>query len=264
MAHKEKGEKTGKNGRTKAVAYLRTSSAANVGQDKDSEKRQRQAITAYAKTAKFEIAADDWFYDPAGSGADPIVTRPGFNRLLDRIENNGVRVVIIEDASRFARDLMTQELGILSLIKLGVRVITATGDELTDTTDPMKKAMRQIAGAFAELEKARLVAKLRGARERKRAKGERATLDGRGKCEGRKNLAELAPEAVKLAREINTGRSLREIAAELEAQGFKTRKGTRYSADAVKRMLGEGASKSRALTHHDAKGRRLLWPEAAE
>jgi DNA invertase Pin-like site-specific DNA recombinase len=93
-------------------------------------------------------------YDPAVSGADPIETRPGFNKLLDRIEGNGVRVVIIEDASRFGRDLMTQELGILSLIKLGVRVITAAGDQLTDTSDPLKKAMRQIAGAFAELEKA--------------------------------------------------------------------------------------------------------------
>src|SRR5271165_174176 len=192
MAHKEKSEKTGRNGRVKAVAYLRTSSAANVGADKDSEKRQRQAITAYAKTAKFEIAADDWFYDPAVSGADPIETRPGFNRLLDRIEGNGVRVVIIEDASRFARDLMTQELGILSLIKLGVRVVTASGDDLTDTSDPMKKAMRQIAGAFAELEKARLVAKLRGARERKRAKA--------GKCEGRKSLAERSPELIKAGR----------------------------------------------------------------
>jgi hypothetical protein len=34
-----------------AVAYLRTSSAANVGADKDSEKRQRKAIADYAKTA---------------------------------------------------------------------------------------------------------------------------------------------------------------------------------------------------------------------
>ena len=138
------------------------------------------------------------YYDPAVSGADPIETRPGFKRLLDRIEGNGVRIVIIEDASRFARELMTQELGILTLIKLGVRVITATGEDLTDTSDPMKKAMRQIAGAFAELEKARLVSKLKGARERKRVQnaqqGEerRVTLDGHGKCEGRKNVAELA------------------------------------------------------------------------
>ena len=187
------------------------------------------------------------------SGADPIETRPGFNKLLDRIEGNGVRVVIIEDASRFARDLMTQELGILSLIKLGVRVITATGDDLTDTSDPMKKAMRQIAGAFAELEKARLVSKLRGARERKRADA--------GKCEGRKSFAESSPELVAAAHGLNDGRSLRKIGAALAEQGFVTPAGREYSATSVKRMLGESGSKSRALNHFDAKGRRLLWAE---
>ena len=35
----------------KAVAYLRTSSAGNVGPDKDSDKRQRAAIDAYAKAS---------------------------------------------------------------------------------------------------------------------------------------------------------------------------------------------------------------------
>jgi DNA invertase Pin-like site-specific DNA recombinase len=229
MVGKEKEEKTSKSGRTNAVAYLRTSSAANVGADKDSEKRQREAIVAFAKRARFEIAADDWFYDPAVSGADPIETRPGFNRLLDRIESNGVRTVLIEDASRFARDLMTQELGILSLIKLGVRVITTAGDDLTDTLDPMKKAMRQIAGAFAELEKARLVAKLRGARDRKKAV--------HGKCEGRKSLTERSPELIVAARSLNDGRSLRKISAALEGQGFVTPSGRPYSASAVQSML---------------------------
>jgi DNA invertase Pin-like site-specific DNA recombinase len=249
VANKEKSEKTGKSGRTKAVAYLRTSSATNTGADKDSEKRQRLAIAAYAKSARFEISAEDWFYDPAVSGAYPIETRPGFNRLLDRIENNGVRVVIIEDASRFARDLMTQELGILSLIKLDVRVITATGDDLTDTSDPMKKAMRQIAGAFAELQKARLVAKLRGARERKRAV--------QGKCEGRKSLAERSPELIEAAKALNDGRSLRKIAEGLAEKGFITPNGKHYSASAVKGML-VGESKSRALKRTDPKGRRIL------
>jgi len=36
---------------------------------------ERKAIAAYAKGARFEIAADDWFYDPGVSGADPIETR---------------------------------------------------------------------------------------------------------------------------------------------------------------------------------------------
>ena len=232
MVHNEKEPKAGKNGRTKAVAYLRTSSAANVGQDKDSDKRQRAAIAAFAKRAKYEIAAEDWFYDPAVSGADPIETRPGFAALLNRIESNGVRTVIVEDASRFARDLVAQELGILSLIALGVRVLTASGEDLTDTSDPMKIAMRQIAGAFAQLEKARLVAKLRGARERKRAV--------QGKSEGRKSLAERSPELAAAARALNDGRSLRKIADALASQGFVTPSGKTYAPSAIKGLLVDG------------------------
>jgi resolvase-like protein len=65
--------------RTPAVAYLRTSSAANVGTDKDSEHRQRVAVRAFAKRAGFEIADADWFYDAAVSGADPIEGREGLH-----------------------------------------------------------------------------------------------------------------------------------------------------------------------------------------
>ena len=67
--------------RTPALAYLRTSSAANVGTDKDSEKRQRHTIQGFAKRGGFEIIAE--FYDAAVSGADPIETRAGFAALLD-------------------------------------------------------------------------------------------------------------------------------------------------------------------------------------
>jgi len=128
--------------RTPAIAYLRTSSAANVGADKGGDKRQRDAIAAYAKHAGFAVV--DTYYDAAVSGADPIETRPGFLALLDRIEADGVRTVLIEDASRFARELITQELGILSLIRRGVRVLTAAGDDLTATDDPFKKAIARL------------------------------------------------------------------------------------------------------------------------
>ncbi len=216
-----------------AFAYLRTSSAANVGADKDSETRQRTAIEAFARRAGFAIVAT--FYDAAVSGEDQLETRPGFSALLDRIEGDGVRTVIVEDATRFARDLITQELGILALVGRGVRVLTASGDDLTETNDPFKVAMRQIAGAFAQLEKARLVSKLKGARDRKRAVGV--------KVEGRRSYAELVPEAVELARKLRRSRpkggqrTLREISDELAQAGHLTRHGKPYAAAAIAKMV---------------------------
>ena len=65
--------------------------------------------------------------------------------------------------------------------------------------------MRQIAGAFAEHEKARLVSKLRHARERVR--------QVKGKCEGRKPHVELRPEAVALAKNDSIGRAPRPASA---------------------------------------------------
>jgi DNA invertase Pin-like site-specific DNA recombinase len=216
---------------TEAVAYLRTSSATNVGADKDSERRQQDAIRTFAKRAGFNLV--DEFSDPGVSGADPIAERPGFGKLLDRIEGNGVRVVIVEDASRFARELMTQELGILALMKRGVRVLTANGDDLTDESDPSRKMMRQIAGAFAEYEKARLVAKLRAARNRVRAE--------RGRCEGRKPVPiETVAVARRLARRSSkTGgrRSLRAISAELAKLGYHGPAGEPYHPGSIARML---------------------------
>jgi DNA invertase Pin-like site-specific DNA recombinase len=219
--------------KVEAVAYLRTSSLANIGGDKDSEQRQRKAIAAFAQRSRFTVVEE--FFDPGVSGADPIDTRPGFGQLLDRIEVSGVRVVIVEDASRFARDLMTQELGILALLKRGVRVLTADGHDLTDDSDPTRKMIRQIAGAFAEYEKSRLVAKLRAARERKKA----AT----GKCDGRKSNLELRPEMVALAKQLRRKRpkggqrSLRQISTELAERGFLSERGLPFSTAGVWQLL---------------------------
>jgi DNA invertase Pin-like site-specific DNA recombinase len=218
--------------RVEAVAYIRTSSAANVGADKDSDKRQRAAIEGFAKRTGLVLMGE--FTDAAVSGADPIEVRRGFAALLDRIEGNGVRTVIVEDASRFARELITQELGILALINRGVRVLTANGDDLTDSSDPSRVMMRQIAGAFHQYEKARLVAKLKAARERKRAEGV--------KVEGRKSWAEINPELVqaakRLRRKTKAGqRSLRDIAAELARLGYVNERGVVFSASAIASMI---------------------------
>jgi len=93
----------------------------------------------------------------------------------------------------------------------------------------------EILGSVAQFEKAMLVSKLRGARERKKA----AT----GKGSGRKNYTERDPEAVALAKRLarypvnHRKRSLRDVAAELEAQGHVAAGGKRYTATAVSRMV---------------------------
>ena len=86
--------------RVEAVAYIRTSSAANVGADKDSDKRQRAAIEAFAKAAGYDIVAE--FYDAAVGGADPVVERKGFAAMLERIAGNGVQLLLIRHFSHRA------------------------------------------------------------------------------------------------------------------------------------------------------------------
>ena len=213
---------------------MRTSSATNVGEGKDSEARQRKAIDRYAKSAGIVIV--DWFYDAAVSGADPIESRPGFAAALAHIAGNGVRTIVVETANRFARDLMVQEVGFAMLRDLGITLIAADSPSSFLDDGPTSKLIRQILGAVSEFDKAMTVAKLKGARDRVRRQ--------RGKCEGRKSYAECegGPELVGLARQLyadTSGRSpsLRTVAAALATRGYVTPSGRPYSASAVASML---------------------------
>ena len=217
----------------KAVAYLRTSSATNVGMDKDSEKRQRAAIEAHAKAAGYNIVQT--FYDDAVSGADPVRERPGFAALLERIEGNGVRAILVETANRFARDILVQETGWRFLKERGIDLIAADSPSAFIDDTPTSKMIRQLLGVISEFEKASLVARLASARKRKRATGV--------KVDGRKSHAEARPDVVALAKRLARKKpkggklSLRAIAAELAAQGHLNERGKPFAAKSVASML---------------------------
>ena len=126
--------------RVPAIAYLRTSPATNVGADKDSEVRQRQAIGAYAKRSGIEII--DTFYDAAVSGADTVTARPGFAAMLEKIAGNGVRTIIVETANRFARDLIVQETGFKMLRDLGTGRCQAAATSLNPEPKRLARSRR--------------------------------------------------------------------------------------------------------------------------
>jgi hypothetical protein len=63
--------------------------------------------------------------------------------MLKRIDGNCVRTIIVETASRFARDLMVQEVGHAKLRERGIDLIAADnpGSFIDDT--PTAKLVRQ-------------------------------------------------------------------------------------------------------------------------
>jgi DNA invertase Pin-like site-specific DNA recombinase len=219
-----------------ALAYLRTSSASNVGEDKDSDKRQMTAIEAYAKRAGYEIVVPA-YYDAAVSGADAIEGRMGFAQLLERLrERPDIRTILVETANRFARDLIVQETGYRMLKSLGIELVPVDAPQHFTEDTPTANMVRQILGAVSEFEKAMLVAKLRGARERKRA----AT----GKCGGRKSHVEAHPQTVEMAKSLRwinkrmrEKRSLRDISVELAKAGHLAASGKSYGPSAIRAML---------------------------
>ena len=196
------------------------------------------AIAKYAKRHRLELV--DEFRDAGVSGTKDLDNRPGLAALLDWVESNGVKVVLVENATRLARDLLVGEILLQQLTNAGCKVIAAdSGTDLSaDSEDPTRRLIRQVLGAVAEFDRRVTVMKLRAARDRTRMRGER--------CEGRKPFGALPGEAETLARirelrrkpPYGRRRSLHEVCVALNNEGRPTRSGKPWTKQVVNRILG--------------------------
>jgi DNA invertase Pin-like site-specific DNA recombinase len=217
-----------------AAAYYRTSSRTNVGFDKDSLSRQQNAVSQYAKANGIQIVRE--YYDEAVSGADSIDVRDGFSSMLAEMKTTGATAILVESASRFARDLSVQILGHQKLQELGFDLIAVDSPSAFTDDTPTAELVRSLLGAVSSFERATVVARLKSGRERKKM------LTGKG--QGRKSLTEVFPDlsvkAKRLRRKSSkTGKRLSydKVAEALFAAGYATSKGNRYSASTVKGLV---------------------------
>jgi DNA invertase Pin-like site-specific DNA recombinase len=209
-----------------AYAYYRTSSATNVGADKDSLDRQRAAVASCAAHTGLIVVGE--YYDAAVSGSDAIGRREGFSAMLAAMLGNCARTIIVENATRFARDLIVQETGYHALKAQGIELIAADSPDSFVSDTPTATLIRQILGAVAQFEKAMLIQKLRGARDRKSAKLGR-------RIEGPKPAPAATKDQARALRD--SGLSLRAVSAALAERGMFAPSGRPYGPESVKAML---------------------------
>ena len=211
-----------------ACAYYRTSSVTNVGNDKDSLKRQQDAVRAYAASAGVEVVRE--YYDAAVSGTDPVESREGFSEMLAYMLGNGARTVLVENASRFARDHIVQGLGHLLLKKHGIDLIPVDSPGHFLEESPIANMVRTVISAVSQFEKEALVLKLRKARDRKR----RET----GRCEGNPSFGIIPVAHIRSAKALSAkGMSFRMISEQMGDKGLLSRANTLYSPSAIRTML---------------------------
>lgn len=215
--------------KTKAFSYLRVSGIGQV--DGDGFDRQKAAVEKYAKSKKIEIVRE--FREPV-SGTKETLDRPALSEMIEALLSNGVKLVIVEKADRLARELIVGELILRELTKHEVKVVDASGTDLSVADgDPTKKLIRQVLSAVAEYEKTALVMKLRGARQRMKRRGERV--------EGRKPFGDRPGEEVALERmkELrNDELSFAAIAKKLNDEAVPTRTGKPWHGETVRGILG--------------------------
>ena len=220
--------------KAKAFGYIRVSDTSQV--EGDGLTRQELAVKKYAKAHDLEVV--EIYKEEGVSGT--LEDRPTLARLMLSLEQNhhGVKIVVIERLDRLARDLMVQEAIVRDFQKQGFELIsTCEGKDLA-SNDPTRKLIRQIMGAVAEYDRAMLVLKLRVARERKKLK--------EGRCEGRIPYGKDEKEKeviqkVKLMRRDRRGgfkgMTLESIATTLNAQGYTTRTGKKFTPTQIHNIL---------------------------
>ena len=198
-----------------AYAYLRVSGKGQL--DGDGFPRQTAAIKKYAAANGVRIART--FREEGVSGSRDLENRPALQELMVALHSNGTKLVLVERLDRLARDLMIQESIIADMKRHGFEIVSVAEPDLC-SDDPSRTLMRQILGAFSQYERAMIVQKLRGARQRIRAKT--------GHCEGRKRYGSRPGESEVIERMKAmraTGLAVDKVAAALNAEGLQARSG---------------------------------------
>lgn len=222
------------------TAYLRVSTNGQV--DKYGLPAQETDVRAFAKRHGHRIVKVETDGGLTGTLSDD--ERPALLAALRSVRDGRAEGILIPSLNRLARLLTVQEAILAKVWQLGGKVFAADTGEITpdDPDDPMRTAMRQMAGVFAQLDRAMLVKRMRNGRAEKARRGGYAGYGSPAFGQQAKD-GELVPDetesavVARIAELRASGASLRQIAAQLAAEGSTPKRGGSWHPQTVARVL---------------------------
>ena len=179
---------------------------ARVSTDSQTTENQLLQLRAVAERHGWTVVAE--YVDHGVSGAKGRQGRPQFDALLNGVARREFDMIAAWSVDRLGRSLQDL-LGFLMELQ-AKRVDLYLHQQALDTSTPMGKAMFQLCGVFAELERSIIQERVKAGLERARAKG---TTLGRPKTQPKveakiRKLAAGGMGKVKIARTLGIGVSV--------------------------------------------------------
>jgi DNA invertase Pin-like site-specific DNA recombinase len=222
----------------KAVCYLRVSTEEQARGGVSLE-AQEERLKAYCSMTGLEVV--EIIREEGISGAKPLASRPGGERLLKLIANKKVKHVVALKLDRLFRDAEDALHQTRAWDRAGIALhLVDMGGQTLNTATAMGRFFLNMMAAFAELERNLIAERTATALAHKKAHKKAYAPTPFGFERVGDTLQE-KPEEQEIIAQIFTWReagwSLRKIAAELNKQGVPTKQGGQWYASTVKYIL---------------------------
>ena len=226
----------------KVAGYLRVSTDRQAEEGLGLEV-QEHAIRAWARDNGHRVVS--WYRDEGLSGSNGLDQREGLADALDALKSGDAAALVVYRLDRLARDLVLQEQLLADARRMGADVFSTSAAEASfltdDPDDPSRKLIRQVLGAVNEYERAMIALRLRSGRRRKHDNGGYAygSPPFGYRAQGRELIEHPEEQAaLRRMRELRqAGRSYRDIAATLQTEGHRTKRGMVWHPMTIRQIL---------------------------
>jgi DNA invertase Pin-like site-specific DNA recombinase len=224
----------------KAVAYIRVSTVEQAVEGVSLD-AQAERIRAYCQLAGLELM--DIIREEGVSGTVPLAQRPAGQRLIAALDQHKAAHVIALKLDRLFRDAADALIQTRQWDGKGIALhLVDVGGQTINTASAMGRWFLTMLAGFAELERNQIAERTSTALRHKKSKREvySPTPFGFDLTDDKKlseNAAEMAIVQA-IASQHKNGVSMNQIAAGLNAQGVRGKKGGAFYASTVRHILG--------------------------